>query len=99
MRSNDLTREQIDNLAGHIKSMLAYLQKLEQRIAANDFPADDPLRIASKEAFDAMASLVLRVQCLKITDSSQSAERLLPADMLGPKPRKHWKRYGKRDAS
>ena len=44
-----------------------------ERIAANNFPADDPLWIASKEAFDAVASLGLRVQCLKIADSSQSA--------------------------
>jgi hypothetical protein len=31
MRSNDPTRDQIDSL-GHIESILAYLQKLEQRI-------------------------------------------------------------------
>jgi hypothetical protein len=55
-------------------------------------PVDDPLRIASKEAFDAMASLGPPMQCLKVADSSRAPEKFLPADMLGPKPRKHWKR-------
>lgn len=50
MRSLDLNRQQIDNRAEHVQEMLAYLQKLEQRMAANDFPGDDPVRVASSAA-------------------------------------------------
>ena len=90
MRSLDLNRQQIDSLSEHVQEMLAYLHKLEQRMAANDFPADDPVRVANAAALDAVATLGLRVQSLKIPADGGHGPRVV--DMLGPKPRKHWKR-------
>jgi hypothetical protein len=59
-------------------------------MAANNFPADDPVGIANKEALDAVTTLGLRVESLKIPVEGGHGPRVV--DMLGPKPRKHWKR-------
>jgi hypothetical protein len=90
MRSADLTCEQVENLAEHIGQMLAYLHKLDQRIVANNFPVDDPVRAANAAALDAVATLGLRVESLKIPADGGHGPRVV--DILGRKPRKHWKR-------
>ena len=59
-------------------------------MAANNFPADDPVRVANKDALDAVATLGLRVESLKIPADGGHGPRVV--DMLGPKPRKLWKR-------
>jgi hypothetical protein len=90
MRSDDLTCEQVENLAEHIGQMLAYLHKLDQRMVANNFSVDDPVRVANAAALDAVATLGLRVESLKSPANGGRRPRVV--DMLGPKPRKHWKR-------
>lgn len=45
MDSHDLTSEQVDELLKHVLPMVEWLDRLQQRMRQQSFPADDPLLV------------------------------------------------------
>lgn len=89
MRSEQLSGEQLEALYDRTSAMLAYLNRLEQRMEQRGFSRDDWLRIAVGEARAKM-----QVVCKALADLGAGGTMgRLPqrGDPLGRKPRKHRK--------
>ena len=62
MRSQDLTRQQLAWMEERLLPTLRYLNKLLHRTSHRNFPDDDPLRIAVREAQLSMQKLVTELR-------------------------------------
>jgi len=54
MHSSDLSADQLRAIAERIQPLLGYLSRLQARVDAEGFPADDELLLLVREAQDAV---------------------------------------------
>jgi hypothetical protein len=75
MDSSDLTIEQAAKLNAQFGRMLIYLNNLEKRMSALDFPVGDALRQDLAKARDAMQALFIRSHYLSCDGSVGNPRR------------------------
>jgi hypothetical protein len=63
MRADDLTRAQARAISNKLGPMVAYLNRLGQRMSDTNFPKDDPMRLMVVTALKAMYELHAEVTC------------------------------------
>jgi hypothetical protein len=93
MNADDLTKAQYAALRNKVGEMVAYLDRLKNRMGARGFPEDDPLRLVVVSALTAMHELHAEVQCRSI-DGKGREEKPPAVDPLFTRtsaPRKHEK--------
>ncbi|REK08958.1 MAG: hypothetical protein DWQ37_19020 [Planctomycetota bacterium] len=64
MRSEQLTEAQLESLVASVRPMLRYLGRLEKRMEAQGFPADDRLLRLVRETRQAAHDLALELHYL-----------------------------------
>jgi hypothetical protein len=92
MNSNDLTKAQCAAIRNKAGGMIAYLEKLNDRMAYKGFPADDPVRLATANALKVVHQLHSEVQSRSIGVTGLRKLEKPPVDLLftrKSKPRKH----------
>lgn len=62
MKSSDLTAEQRKKLEERITGELKYLTALVDRMTVQKFPEDDPLRVKTQAAHEAVMALLVQIQ-------------------------------------
>jgi hypothetical protein len=62
MRSQDLSRQQLASMEQALLPALQYLHKLFRRTSHRNFPDDDPLRVACREAELSMQKLITELR-------------------------------------
>ena len=75
MRTQDLTRQQLASMEDRLLPTLRYLNKLLQRTSHRNFPDDDPLRIAVREAQLSMQKLISELRMCHAGASAPEMKR------------------------
>lgn len=70
MRSDQLTGDQVETIAAKVRPSLRYARELQKRMEAEKFPPEDPLRLATIAAGDALQDLLTELHYLSVDPGS-----------------------------
>jgi hypothetical protein len=94
MNADDLTKAQYAALRNKVSEMVAYLGRLNNRMAATGFPDGDPLKRVGANALSAVNELHAELMCRSIDGKGRDEIEEPPIDPLFTRtsaPRKHEK--------